>query len=287
MDEPRPTSAPASANRDWLARIIQSVILMAGSTVLALPIILSGQITFLTSLPAVIFFVLFTSVFVPLVCAEIFQSHEWARRRPGQKRARVDLIPFYAGLFRILRPVLDQFSWWRPFRLGRFGEAVLLPDSMAVLLVCLVSLLVASSIMASLCISMLVGQQPVSFLWSYLLPLLVPAVLASPFLLTAVLWVSREEVRFVRFFVVIPYWFHRMPHDAELELTMDDGALVFTSPSRIRLDDRLFAFIARSHGRYELQLGTSTSALRLYRHISDALERTGWKARHRGVRPEY
>lgn len=285
MDEPRPTSAPASANRDRLAGIIQSVILMAGSAVLALPIILSGKITFLTSLPAVIFFVLFTSVFVPLVWAEIFESHEWARRRLGEKRARVDLIPFYTGLGRILRPVLDQFSWWRPFRLGRFSEAVLLPDSVAIFVVCLVSLLVASPIMATLCISMLVGQQPGSFFWSYLLPLLVPAVLASPFVLTAVLWISREEVRLVRFFVVIPYWFHRMPHDAELEL--DDGPLAFTSRSRIRLDDRLFAFITRSYGRYELQLGTSTSALRLYRHISDALEGTGWKARHRGVRPEY
>lgn len=199
----------------------------------------------------------------------------------------MNLVPFYSGSHRILRPVLDQFSWWRPFRLGRFGEAVLLPDSMAVFFVCFASLLVASPVMASLCISMLVGRQPVSIVWFYVVPVLVPAVLASPFVLTAVLWVSREEVRLVRFFVVIPYWFHRVPHDAELELPMDDGALAFTSRSRIRWDDRLFAFITRSHGRYELQVGTFTSAVGLCRHISDILERTGWKAHHRGVCREY
>jgi hypothetical protein len=158
---------------------------------------------------------------------------------------------------------------------------------MAVFFVCFASLLVASPVMASLCISMLVGRQPVSIVWFYVVPVLVPAVLASPFVLTAVLWVSREEVRLVRFFVVIPYWFHRVPHDAELELPMDDGALAFTSRSRIRWDDRLFAFITRSHGRYELQVGTFTSAVGLCRHISDILERTGWKAHHRGVCREY
>ncbi len=258
---------------------------MAGSAVMALPIILSGKVTFLASLPAVIFLVLFTLVFVPLVWTEIFDSHEWSRRRPGEKRARVDLIPFYAGLGRILRPVLSQFSWWRPFRLGRFGEAVLLPDSTAIFVVCLVSLLVASPIMASLPISMLVGQQRASFFWFYLVPLLVPAVLASPFVLTAVLWVSGEEVRLVRFFLVIPYWVHRVPHDAEFALPIDDGPLAFTSRSRIPLDDRLFAFISRSRGPYELQLGTTTSAVRLYHHISKALERTGWKPAPPGFLP--
>lgn len=258
MDEKKPTFAQASANHHRLAGIIQSVILMAGCAVMTLPIVLWGEVVFLTLFPAVIFLVLFTLLFVPLVWTEIFDSHEWARRRPGE-RILVDLIPFYTGLGRILRPVLDQFSWWRPFSLGRFGEAVILPDSMAVFAVALASLVMAT--MEPLCLSVLVGQ-PVPSFWLYLLPLLLPAVLVSPFGLTAVLWVSREDVRLIRFFVVIPYWVHRVPHDAELPLWGFEDGMAFESPSR---------------PLYELQLGTPTSALHLSHHIAAVLEKAGWQ----------
>jgi hypothetical protein len=281
MDEPKPTSAPASANRDQLAGIIQSIILMAGWAVMVLPIVLWREFAFLTSLPTMIFLFLFALVFLPLVMAEIFGPHEPARIRPREK-VLVDLIPFYARLGRILRPVLSQFSWWRPFRLGRFGEAVLLPDSIAIFNVVLLPLVLASCFLILVCASLLAGQ-PFPVFWRYLLLLLVPTVLASPFVLTAVLWVSREEVRLVRFFIVIPYWAHRVPHDAEFAGPIDDGPLAFTSRSRIPLVDRLYFCLSRSP--YELQLGTTTSAVGLYHHISKALERTGWKPAPAGFLP--
>jgi hypothetical protein len=203
---------------------------------------------------------LLTFLLVTAVLTEVCDTWEWARPRPGEKNS-LDLRPFFAGVGRILRPVLRPFSAWRPFSLGRFGEAVLLPDSMAIFVVCLASLAMTSIVMTAGSISVLVGQQPVTSSFLYL-PLGVLAVLASPFFLTAVLWVSREEVRLVRFFVVIPYWVHPLPHDAELALWgFEDG----------------MAFKSRSRRLYELQLGTPTSALQLSHHIAAILERAGWQ----------
>jgi hypothetical protein len=265
MDETKPTSAPASANRERLAGIKRSVtralivvaLLVALCVFMGLPLILSGVIVFLASSSAA----LFTFLVVTAVFTELFDAKEWARTRLGEKRASVDLRPFFADLGGILRPVLRPFSSWRPFSLGRFGEAVLLPDSMAIFGVCLASLVMTSIVMTSVSISTLMGQQPVTSSFLYL-PLGALAVLASPFVLTAVLWVSREEVRLIRFFVVIPYWVHRVPHDAELPLWGFEDGIAFKSPSR---------------ALYELQLGTPTSALRLSHHIAAVLEKAGWQ----------
>jgi hypothetical protein len=198
---------------------------------------------------------------VVAVWTELFGTWEWARTQPGEKQVSVDLRPFFAAIGRILRPVLRPFSSWRPFSLGRFGEAVLLPDSTAIFFLGLVSLAMTSIVMTSASISIFVGQQPVTSSFLYL-PLGVLAVLASPFVLTAVLWVSGEEVRLVRFFVVIPYWVHRVPHDAELPLWGFEDGMAFTS---------------RSRALYELQLGTPTSALHLSHHIAAVLEKAGWQ----------
>jgi hypothetical protein len=259
MDETNPSPGPATASPDRRGGVVRSVILMAGCAVMTLPIVLLDGAVVLKLLLAVTFLLLFTSVFVPLVWAEVLDSHESAARRPGEKRAIVDLIPLYAGIRRVLRPVLDQFSWWRPFRLGRFGEAIFLPDSTAIFVVCLLFLIAASSAMALSCISIL-GSQP-SYFWLYLLPLLVPAVLVSPFALTAVLWVSPKEVRLVRVFTLIPYWIHRVPRDAEFKWELDYPV----------------GFTSRSRAAYELQLGTPASASPLYHHICQVLERAGWR----------
>ena len=264
MDETKPTSAPASTSRERFAGIKRSVtraltvvtLLAALCVWMGLPLILSGVIVFLASSSAT----LLTFLLVTAVLTELCDTWEWARPRPGEK-VSLDLRPFFAGLGRILRPVLRPFSSWRPFGLGRFGDAVLLPNSMAIFVVCLASLAMTSIVMTSASISVLVGQQPVTSSFLYL-PLRALAVLASPFVLTAVLWVTREEVRLVRFFVVIPYWVHRVPHDAELALWgFEDG----------------MAIRSRSRRFYELQLGTPTSALQLSHHIVGVLERAGWQ----------
>jgi hypothetical protein len=166
MDETKPTSAPASANRGRLAGIKRSVtraltvvaLLVALCIFLGLPLILSGVIVFLASSSAA----LFTFLVVTAVMTELSDDKEWARTRLGEKQASMDLRPFFADLGGILRPVLRPFSSWRPFRLGRFGEAVLLPDSMAIFGVCLASLAMTSIVMTSASISRLVGQQPVT-----------------------------------------------------------------------------------------------------------------------------
>jgi hypothetical protein len=252
MDETQPTSAPASTSRDRRSGTIRSIaralllaLLMAGCTLSALPLVLSfvqskvgvGQFVLLTSFLATIFLVFFALLILPW-----FGFDEWARRR-GRKQALVDLRPFF-------RPVARMYSWWCPFRLGRLGEAVLLPDPMAIL----------GAVVVLAWLSAIVS--PLSFFWLYL-PLLGPALVVSPFVLTAVLWVSREEVRLIRFFFVIPYWVHRVPDDAQFG---EFWALEDPAPSGV-------AFTSRSSIGYELHLGTSTSALRLCRHISDLLER--------------
>jgi hypothetical protein len=233
---------------------------MAGCALSALPLVHSfvqgemgvGEFAFLTSILAVIFLVFFALLVLPW-----FGFNEWARRRGRKQALVVHLRPFF-------RPVARLFSWWHPLRLGRFGEAVLPPDPMAAL-GAVVLLAWLSAIVA-----------PLSFFWLYL-PLLGPALLVSPFVMTAVLWASREEVRLVRFFVVIPYWVHRVPHDAEFA---EFWALEDPAPSGL-------AFTSRSRIGYELLLGTTMSAARLHRHISDVLERTGWKPHHRGVGRQY
>ena len=161
MDETKPTSAPASANRERLAGIKRSVtraltvvaLLVALCVFMGLPLILSGVIVFLASSSAA----LFTFLVVTAVLTELFDAKEWARTRLGEKQASVDLRPFFADLGGILRPVLRPFSSWHPFGLGRFGEAVLLPDSMAIFGVCLASLAMTSIVMTSASISILVG----------------------------------------------------------------------------------------------------------------------------------
>jgi hypothetical protein len=65
---------------------------------MALPIILSGEITCLASLPAMTFLLLFTLLFVPLVWAELFDSDEWARGRAGAEAGPCELGPFLFGL---------------------------------------------------------------------------------------------------------------------------------------------------------------------------------------------
>jgi hypothetical protein len=189
---------------------------------------------------------------------------EWARRPGAEKLVFVDLTPF-------VRPVLPLFSWWRPFRLGRFGEAVLLPDSMAIFAVVMTWVVGASGVMALVWLSVILASQPLPLLWLYLalLALGLPAMLVSPFLLTAVLWVSREDVRLVRFFAVIPYWVHRVPHDAEFTWDLDYPV----------------GFTSRSRFAYDLQLGTPTSARSLYHHVSEVLERAGWKPAPAGFLP--
>jgi len=166
-------------------------------------------------------------------------------------------------LSRIFQPVRRLFSWWRPLGLGRFGEAVFLPDPMAILGAA-IGLMWLSAIVA-----------PASFFFLCVLLLLGPALLASPFVLTAVLWVSREEAYLVRVAGVIPYWFHRLPHDAEFgEYWPWEGP----SPSGV-------AFTSRSRIGYELHLGTAASAAGLYNHISAVLERAGWTGSPPGYLP--
>jgi len=267
MDETKPTSAPASANRGRLAGLIRSAIRAEGPfwpffavcALLALPMvpsIVQGEVAVRETIALALvaglgFLFLFVFLVVPNVLMEWFRFYEWSRRR-GEKVV-VDLRPFFASLGRIVRPVVRLFTWWLPIKLGRFGEAVVLPDSMAIL-GAVVLLAWLSAIVA-----------PLSFFWLYL-PLLGPALLVSPFVLTSVLWVSREEVRVVRFFFVIPYWVHRVPHDAEFA---EYWAWEDPAPSGV-------AFTSRSRTGYELHLGTTTSAAPLYKHIAAVLEQAGW-----------
>jgi hypothetical protein len=254
MDETKPTAAPASTRRDRFAGLIRSgvrrraplltILMLLCSTLVILPIVLSivrgepvsvNDIVALTLVLAVGFLVLFTFLVVPSVLMDWFGFDEWARKRRGEKQALVDLRP-------IFRPVARLFSWWLPLRLGRFGEAVILPDSTGIF----------GAFVVSAWLSAIVGG-PFFYFWLFLLG---PAVLVSPFVLTAVLWVSRGKVYLVRVFVVIPYWVHRVPHEAELTWPWEEVG--FTSPSR---------------PGYDLALGTATSAAGLYHHISAVLER--------------
>lgn len=272
MHETKPTPGPTSTGRDRLAGIIRSVIRLAIVMVLpfafvVLPVVLSivrGDVREIVAMAlwlALAFLVLLATT-VACALTETSGLGEWAR--PGaEKLVFVDLTSF-------VRPVLPVFSWWRPFRLGRFGEAVLLPDSMAIFAVVMTWIVAASGIMASVWLSILVGQ-PSSFPWVYraLVGLGLPAMLVSPFLLTAVLWVSCEDVRLVRFFAVIPYWVHRVPHDAEFTWDLDYPV----------------GFTSRSRFAYDLQIGTPTSARSLYHHVSEVLGRAGWKPTPVGFLP--
>jgi hypothetical protein len=267
MDETKPTSAPASPSRGRLAGLIRSAIRAEGPfwpffavcALLVLPMVPSivrgevaqREIIALALVVGLGFLLLFVVLVVPNVLMERFGFYEWSRRRG--KKVVVDLRSFLAGVGRILRPAVRLFSWWLPLRLGRFGEAVLLPDPMAILGAVVVLAWLSASV------------APLSFFWLYL-PLLGPALLVSPFALTAVLWVSRKEVRVVRFFVVIPYWVHRVPHQAEFA---EFWALEDPAPSGV-------AFTSRSRTGYELHLGTTPSAAGLYHHIAAVLERAGW-----------
>jgi hypothetical protein len=273
MDDTKPTRAPTSTGRDRRAGTIQSVAGLASAIVLVfafllLPVILSivrGDVREIAAMALWMALAFLALLATTLACelTETFEPIESARRRGAEQRVFGDLRP-------IVRPVLHLFSWWHPFRLGRFGEAVLLPDSMANFCVAMTWVVAASGAMALVWLSMLTGQ-PLSLLWLYLalLGLGMPAVLVSPFLLTAVLWVSHEDVRLVRFFAVIPYWVHRLPRDAEFTRDLDYPV----------------GFTSRSRRGYDLQLGTPTSASPLYHHISQVLERAGWKPAPPGYLP--
>lgn len=273
MHETKPTPGPTFTGRDRLAGIIRSVIRLAIAMVLplalvVLPVILSivrGDVREIVAMAlwlALAFLVLLVTT-VACALTETSGLGDWARRPGAEKQVFVDLRP-------LVRPVLPLFSWWRPFRLGRFGEAVLLPDSMAIFVVVMTWVVAASGVMASVWLSILVGQ-PSLFPWLYLalVGLGLPAMLVSPFLVMAVLWVSREDVRLVRFFAVIPYWVHRVPHDAEFTWDLDYPV----------------GFTSRSRFAYDLQLGTPTSARSLYHHVSEVLGRAGWKPAPAGFLP--
>jgi hypothetical protein len=132
----------------------------------------ANEIVATALLLALAFLVLLAFLVVPNVLMERFGFYEWARGRRGEKQALANLAP-------IARPVLRLFSWWLPLRLGRLGEAVLLPDPMAIL----------GAVILLAWLSAIVA--PLSFFWLYI-PLLGPALLVCPFVLTAGLWVSRE-----------------------------------------------------------------------------------------------
>jgi hypothetical protein len=153
------------------------------------------------------------------------------------------------ALGRVFRPTVRLYSWWFSLRLGRFGEAVVLPDSMAIFI--------------SLCVA--------TFLLPYAMglyfTLFIPFLLLSPFFLTAVVWVGRDDVRVVRVLLILPYWIHRVSVDATFDLFQ---AWEDRVPSGV-------VFEWRSLSRTQLHLGTATSASALYAHISAVLEREGWK----------
>ena len=149
---------------------------------------------------------------------------------------------------RLLRPAARLYTWWRAVSLGRHGEVVVLPDALAIFI--------------CFCASAFL----IPFRIGLYFALLLPALALAPFILTTVVWVSRVEVLVVRFFLVFPYWMHRVPEHATFEL---DQAWENRAPSGVA-----FESVAP---RRRLHLGTTKSAQALYRHISVLLERAGWR----------
>jgi hypothetical protein len=168
--------------------------------------------------------------------------------------ATVILRRAIAILSRLLRPVLRLYSWWLPLNLGRLGEVVILADAMALMVT-----VVVPAVLTPFVIWMVFTE--------LYLPLLVLAGLWCPFVLNAVVWIWRGEVRVVHLFVIVPYWVQRVPSDATFEpfQAWEDPA-----PEGV-------AFDARFSGGHLLHLGTSTSADGLYECISEILERAGWR----------
>jgi hypothetical protein len=150
----------------------------------------------------------------------------------------------FLALAWIFRPFVRLFAWWLTVNLGRGGRAVLLPDSMAIFFAFLIYGMAL----------------PYFNLWRYV-PWAVAALLVSPFALSCAVWALDREVRVVRLFLGVPYWIHRVPRDAVLELF---EAWEDPSPSGIAFESKGY--------RDPLHLGTSRSAGALYEQVGSMLD---------------
>jgi hypothetical protein len=164
---------------------------------------------------------------------------------PVIKRA---LQSFFFAIGRLFAPVLRLYGWCVPFRFGPIRNAVLLPDSMAVLM----------AMVSGICIWPIFG---LAFPQSLLVALvLIPGVLLM------LVRVKDGEVSVLRLVGFIPYWRHRIPGEAKFSLyeAWEDPA-----PTGV-------AFEARSY-RTPLHLGTTRSARTLFERVGNLLATAGWK----------
>jgi hypothetical protein len=150
-----------------------------------------------------------------------------------------------------LRPLVRAYCWWFPVPIGKRGHAVVLPDSMAIFMVC-----VAIGLLAPFA-----WEQ-----WRFALAFLSLA----PAIFTEVVWITPGQVRVIRLFALLPYWVHEIPEDARFDLyeSFDDVA-----PTGV-------AFESAAYGADPLHLGTAATALPLYHHLSLLLKESGW---HQGL----
>lgn len=95
--------------------------------------------------------------------------------------------------------------------------------------------------------------------------LFVPMLLASPFLLLAAIAIRGSEVKIIRLIGPFPYWIHRIPRQAKFDFyeAWEDPAPTGVGFGVDPSDP--------------IHLGTAASADALYQHVSEVLERGGWR----------
>jgi hypothetical protein len=149
------------------------------------------------------------------------------------------------------RPLVLLFCWWMPLKLARIHNAVLLPDSMAVLFV----------VVGGISLVPFFGLK-----LSYI-PACIVVFLFSPLVLLNLVHVRGPEVFVYRLIAFLPYWRHRIPVDAKFDFfeAWEDPA-----PTGV-------AFEADSYKNDPLHLGTAESAEPLFLYLGGLLESQGWQ----------
>lgn len=95
-------------------------------------------------------------------------------------------------------------------------------------------------------------------LYCILLPLL-------PLVFLTVVVIKRRDTKVWRLFCFVPYWVHRVPIGSRFDLNEAWGD---PAPSGVAFE---------TSAADSLHLGTSSSADPLFRHLSQVLEKAGWR----------
>lgn len=142
------------------------------------------------------------------------------------------------------------FSWWCSFTF-RGSRYFLLPDSTG----------------RDFVVVALATLVPYFIFWPGRLNPLWFLALLIPFSMLGILRVSSDRVQWIKLFLFLPYYSHKLPSDAKFSLFQ---AWEDKNASGV-------AFDSKTYGASPLHLGNSSNAAALFSVIKDALLVAGWK----------